>query len=307
MTWHKYKVCYRASSPVHLGYHPVTKGIVTARTRYFVPARTHWGAYVSALGLGGSDQAFAELAGSTQNEYRFSCLFPAIRREPTDAGVPAYYLPRLSKPSRADRPSPIHLVPEWCYGEVGDDALSISESELRAEWLDSRMSTATRQGTAEHGSLHEIELLLPIGRETRRSLYFIGVMWSKTGSPPRLPETILFGGERNYGFGTCRSHSRDWDDRWDGLLAAFPDNPTSFRWGLKRPLLGHLELSPEYGWRGSVEVLSGREVTDGASGARHGVAHAHGLCLSPGGELTHTRKDYQFEVSEKGIWHSVGS
>jgi hypothetical protein len=256
--WNRFPVCLELLSPLHIGFLPNTVGTVSAPTRLYVPGKNVWAAVTAAL---------AERMFDSPGPQDFAVVGADLR----NAAVFSYFY--LCDGERVFTPS--YSTGELRWGELQD-------CDFRAIFLHSRISTQIAgTGTAEDGSLHEIEFIRQrIGSPITgaRPSLLCGVIWlqeqstlagvpleiehelpvlSRGKSKLPLLEEIVLGGERNYGFGrvhrlrTSQTIARQLEDLWPA------DYPASFL--LNGPLAAHSAYMREISFKGEIEIVASRE------------------------------------------------
>ena len=174
------KVVYKQVQPIYIGYK--SHGIIN-ETRVFIPGITMWGALTNAFGKENNwDKDKYE-----QNKAYFeniTCFYPMI-----DNAV---------------------LYPRFKNGEfyLG----FCNEKEFRYEYIDTYISTAINPATlnAKDKSLHEIDIILPQGKEDKKQLYWVGYV--KTNK--EIPNEVYVGGDSRYGLGLMRLEGKPKDENY---------------------------------------------------------------------------------------------
>lgn len=255
--WIRIPVCFELLSPMHIGFLPNAAGTVVAPTRPYVPGKNLWGAVTASLAERMFDSPRPENFAAVGGDLRRSAIF-------------SYFY--LSDGEQI-------FVPSYETGELSWAGLS--DSEFRARFIESRMSTQiSKNGAAQDGSLHEIEFVRHrVGSPATgtKPTLLCGVVWVARdgkiaderleieGASPvrlvgksRLPlfADLTVGGERNYGFGRVRC-VRTPDNLGKKLEAIWPAEFSRF--GLKGPLLGHSTFSENLSFKGLVEIVASRE------------------------------------------------
>lgn len=296
-TWRRLPICFEGLSPIHIGFLPKGRGTVVAPTRPYVPGKNLWGAITASLVPRLYDAPkpvdFAAVGGDVRQCLGFSYFY-------------------LSDGERVFTPSYESGSLRWA---------GLPDSELRAAFLDSRLSTQISEtGAAEDGGLHEIEFIRhrigsPVAGAGKVSL--CGVAWVKVDGAIAgksllvedgrlrlvdgkgridLLDGLTVGGERNYGFGRIRfSHlSNHLKQKLEQMWRSEPDTPFI----LNRPLLGHAEYRQDAPFKGQVEIIASREYpigrnrsyeAPGAVIATRGHYFAPGTYLSAECQATYDR------------------
>jgi len=177
------KVIYKQIQPIHIGYG--NYGVIN-ETRIFIPGITMWGALTNAFGK--EKNWTNEDYQKEENKKLFeniTCFYPMI-----DSAV---LYPRFENGEFY-----------FCEYDLNnkkfvDKGYKISEKEFRYEYIDTYVSTAINPTTlnAKDESLHEIDIILPQGKEDKKQLYWVGYV----NSSKKIPREIYVGGDSRYGFG----------------------------------------------------------------------------------------------------------
>lgn len=256
MTWERLVLCFELLSPFHIGFLPNRPGTVVARTRPYVPGKNLWGAVTARL----TPRVWS---APTAADYRR--VGESLKRQ-----VVFSYLCVSDGTSL--------FTPD--YGTNGLSWGGLSDRDFRARFISSQVSTAIekRSGGAKDNSLHEIEFVRhrvgSPGKPSERVL-LVGMVWLRQGGDGDLElsqhgssvvvnesdifESILVGGERNYGFGRLQRVTAP------KVLAAavetlwpWPD-PATATWESGGPLPAHAPYQPDRTFRGEIEIIAGRE------------------------------------------------
>jgi len=259
--WTRYLLAYRLLSPLHVGYR---KSGNLMQTRPYVLAKTLWGAItahgVRMNGWGKGDYGIA--GDAVKSNLRVPYLFPALR---------------MSNPPKLKR----------CISLDGF-TLFIPPLDALGEYLllDSYASTAIGDGrTAEHESLHEVEMIAPRTRPLQGTplkgcgedgaddigaqVYLVGELYVSDGANESLKgwqdvlTRLQLGGERRYGWGRVELESLT--PREDTSI-----NPTITLSKKDKWTLAHVRLDSEKVLEhldGRVEVLVGWERSTSDSGS----------------------------------------
>jgi hypothetical protein len=282
MSWRCYRLHYRAESPIQIGWHKLGQII---RTRYYVPARNLWGAWVAAWAReyeGGWDKGknpYSEADKSLGEWLRFTPLFAM-----DDDGE--WLRPRYNPD-----------LEELKYG-------SLRQPEFESKYVHGIASTAIAPSNlaADDGTLHEKEYLY--ARKLNLGMYvFVG----HGGELDKLLAVIRrfsTGGGINYGYGRLR------------LLNDPPEEESSELFGAYRLEAGGecvvsgkanaaiASFVPEASGaplQGEVELLSGREWAERGSGQSVRQPKAYWV---PGSVM---RTDYRFQINHQGYWCTPGA
>ncbi|MGQ9720276.1 MAG: RAMP superfamily CRISPR-associated protein [Candidatus Jordarchaeum sp.] len=254
-------VAFTLKSPVHIGYLP-NKGSVIASTRYYIPSKNIWGAITKRatekLFDNPKTREYRNVGKEVMKNFRFSYFY--IYDGET------IYLPAYT-----------------------DEGIKYGDKNIRDfehNFIGSRVLTAMdhEKGTAKYGSFHEIEFIKNKFRDEGgniRITKLIGCIWGKKGC--KLPaengekevkmgngifvdeinliETLILGGEQNYGFGVVELESV-------GTETKFPIEDNIDRDYVKikvyknEPILSHFEYDRGICFKGEVELLGGRGYFD---------------------------------------------
>ena len=287
MKWQMYIATYELRSPLHIGYHKVGN---LQRTRTYIPARNLWGAVTEALTRRGF-----YTTGAPQGDYqkigewvKAHCAFGYWFIWENDAPLCPHYEGNCLK-----------------YGPL-------TATELERRYLDAHVTTALDAATtsAQAGSLHEVEFIMPYNREGVRTqvsgwVFLEETAWSLLGTESKwraFLETLQVGGERRYGFGQLRLTE---------LELKAESNLEKLEWMLDAgrpcievlpgcPLLAHTLITGVEA-RGDIEPLVGRETHNSHTFGR--VLTSSRVCWTPGSVLTSPAR---LEIHQDGYWrHTV--
>ncbi|MBN1138086.1 MAG: hypothetical protein JXM73_15970 [Anaerolineae bacterium] len=287
MTWQVFKVVFRLRSPMHIGR--VKIGNIQ-RTRPYVTGRVLWGALTERLTR---DQAQKDGGPASA-----SGLYQAMGKRVNQELAFTYLYPTVHDDGQIDL---------WPW----DDGFA-------PRFLSSYASTALAypQQSADEGTLHEIECLVPHTVGAGDRVYLAGYVFAQP-QPGALDwqaalKRLQMGGERGYGWGwvTPVGDPTPWDDQ-----ALFGDMVTveaNGAWPVlrvnqeKAVLLAHtLADGAGAGIAGEVEPLLGRVVdpSEGPLGGRFGVRLSDAqICFAPGATVP---QDARFSVGPYGVWTRV--
>jgi len=183
VTWTAEPVLYRLRSPLHVGYRPW--GTV-ALTRYYVPARNIWAAFVDAYvrRVGGD---YEKVGGDFKKDFRYGYFFVA---RPGAGGLTVF-------------------TPAYRGGGLEFGGLDVRQFERR--FIGSRPATAITPdlNAAAEGTLREVEYISPRTKDATGDLQdtlLAGVIWHQGGGLVYEEHDLkdfplVAGGERTYGFG----------------------------------------------------------------------------------------------------------
>ena len=174
---------FKQLQSIHLGIRGYG---VLSETRIFITGQTMWGALTNTYGK--SKKWSNGDFGDNENKKIFetvTCFYPSFSENYNKV-----------------------MLPKFKNGEfyLGGH----SEKKFRNEFVDSFISTAIQPVslTAKDESLHEIEVILPKGKENKKQLYWSGLLWIKKDIKEdflKEKETeIIVGGDSRYGLGRLR-------------------------------------------------------------------------------------------------------
>jgi len=275
MTWTINRVLLRLRSPMHIGWNKVGN---VQRTRSYVTGRVLWGALTERVtrdeakdkGPATDSRLYAEVGKTINGQLAFSYFYPTT-----------------------DPDGEVRLWP-W-------------HDDFRRLHLSTYASTALAypEQSADEGTLHEVECLVPQTMNGGDQVYLSGYVLALDDAPPW--ESALWrlqlGGERGYGWGrvepvTEPSAGRDLfgyklDLNADRPIVHIPENGVL----LAHTLAAGLEPA---GVSGRIEPLVGRVTNrEGHFGGRLTSAQ---ICLTPG---TRTLRPITLQIGAYGIWEAV--
>ena len=278
MTWKTYRLALRLHSPLHVGQGKVGN---VQRTRPYVTGRVLWGALTERLtrddahgkGPATDSERYREMGKRVHNTLAFTYLYPT-----TD---------------------PAGAVDFWPWNDG-----------FRARFLSTYASTALTypQQSADEGSLHEVECLVPHTMDEGKPVYLVGYLFARDDAPDwrSALRRLQMGGERGYGWGRVEPKATDMVDGQallGGLYAVEPDAwPPVLVAQENAPLLAHA-LTADFDAEqvnGVVEPLVGREThPDGRFGVQISPAR---ICYAPGGQV---KAGSRFQIGPYGVWKAV--
>ncbi|MBW2065301.1 MAG: hypothetical protein JRJ03_10265 [Deltaproteobacteria bacterium] len=262
-----FPIVFELQSPLHIGYLPNRPGTVLAPTRYYVPKKNLWGAVTSALTpklhTNPSPEHYRRIGEEIKDAISFSYFYLSDGKE--------IFIPQ--------------------YRDEGLFWGNLSASEFERKFIHSRVSTKiSSRGSAEDGTLHEIEYILNqiIGEDGEfLPVFLVGSINIREGASVdgklinekniQLDDIPIFddlavGGERNYGFGRMKridsdrlgkiqNTVKDWErlqlsEKNKGKKAFLVTMDSTDKWYY---LLEHIPYNPSYRFKGDVEILAGRE------------------------------------------------
>ncbi len=282
MSWTTYRLVLHLRSPLHIGRGKVGN---VQRTRPYVTGRVLWGALTERLtrdaapGPATDSALYRTMGDRVHDTLAFTYLYPTT-----------------------EQTGEIELWP-W-------------DDDFRPRFLSAYASTALTypQQSAEEGSLHEIECIVPHTVDTGQAVYLSGYLFARDDAPSweSALHRLQMGGERGYGWGWVEPIATDVVDGhslFGGLYTVEPDarRPVLVA-GADAPLLAHAlaadfdkgkEHRATNGVRGVIEPLVGREThADGRSGVRVGPAI---ICYAPGSRV---QAGVRFRIGPYGVWQS---
>lgn len=287
MSWTVFRLVFRLESPLHMGWR---KAGNLQQTRRYVTGRAWWGCCTSSLARVLDSSDYAGLGNLVRDHLLFGYFYPA---------------------TTVDEP----LLPRWENGHLHFGGWRMDEFDSR--FLSSLASTAIdrRVGSAEEGSLHEVEYLASssIGGEP---VLLVGHLFARECDVlsvsdgdlvvcgRRLFAEVLpvaqIGGEQRYGFGRLlleRGETRQVEDVFGLPIDAGGPRPrVNVPEG--RSLLAHTRVDGLEA-TGDVEPLVSREWDE-----EHGPGRRTRLlavCYAPGA-VTHA--NVTLSVGAFGIWES---
>jgi len=275
MTWKTYRVVLRLRLPLHIGQAKVGN---VQRTRPYVTGRVLWGALTERLtrdraqgqGPATDSQQYARVGDEVHERLAFTYLYPTIRQDGT-----------------------VELWP-W------DDG-------FRFRYLSTYASTALTypQQSADEGTLHEVECIVPHTLDDGAPVYLTGYVFEQDDAPgwKSALKRLQLGGERGYGWGWAEpvDEPASWDGKplFGGAYSVKPRAwPPVLTAGKKARLLAHtLAADFETGVEGRIEPLVGRE-TDPKG--RFGVQVSSAcICYAPGARV---EEAIEIQIGPYGVW-----
>ncbi len=279
MSWRAYRLLFRVLSPIHIGFERIGN---LQRTRPYVLGRNLWAAAAAKMVLEGRAADYEQARSALTERYRFGYLFPTL----LDQTV---------------------FAPYYC-----DEGLffgldqRIRQREFEYRFLSSTAHTALNPASrsAEEGSLHEVECLLPRTRPDGRPTYLTGVLFAQTGTSEdtlrSLFDDLQVGGERTYGMGRLRLESAEATEKdlFPGFVVdlrqatpiARGQGPIPAHWLICGAEAGGL------GVKGEIEILIGRDTRDSGYGVSLTKPAA---CWCPGSVPDSARS---FRILPQGLW-----
>uniref|UniRef100_A0A7C3UP78 CRISPR type III-associated protein domain-containing protein n=1 Tax=candidate division WOR-3 bacterium TaxID=2052148 RepID=A0A7C3UP78_UNCW3 len=284
MNWQIYKLLYRIESPIHIGFHKL--GYV-ARTRYYIPGRTMWGAGAEAL---------AQKIGTIRNRKIDDSLYRTAQDFFKKQAIFAYfYLQEKEK----------IFLPRYTEEGIRFGDIPIEEFELKYITSFGKTAIEPKSLTAEEGSLYEIEFIKPLP-----DLYLTGYLFLKENaqfenenvsweegeiSLKEIISSLSIGGERRYGFGRIRLVKSEKIENSKinlfGIRVELEPNQEiiKFTFPENNPLFAHLAIegTEEIKIKGDIEPLVGREFAfekNGKIGFGQYISQAQ-ICWVPGSIL----------------------
>lgn len=296
MTWQCWQLTYEVKSPLHIGYQTIGN---IQRTRYYIPGKNFWGVATSRITLFLKLSDFQSTGEFVRDNIRFGYFYPALS---------------------PDKP----LLPR--FTDIGWEYGSASQDKFESDFISSFAGTAISSNTnsAEEGSLHEVEYIVPYHRRDKLPVLFTGHLFLKENATYQgklfgwdngdvilrdILNEFSIGGERRYGFGSLKLKDKDdkriIDNRlWNGWeIKLDGDMPLLSTQKEKEPILAHC-LAESVEADGNIEPLVGREWVNKETnsvyiGAGQKVARL-GICWIPGSLLKN--KTTIFKIGAFGIW-----
>ena len=264
--WTLYQVSLQVLSPIHIGWKKTSN---LQQTRYYVPAKTIWGALTARITRDQNSSDYKGIGEKINGYLKFSYFYPS------------------------DNDSKVNEFP-W-------------EDNNRFTWkyIGSYQSAALENKTAVEGMLHETEYILPRTREWQQ-VFLIGYVIERNGSTidwkAALPK-IQIGGERGYGWGrvTIKKEPNVCNTFFDYEFDSSQIEPV-----VKVPndnfILAHAcaeqQEKSEPQIEGNIEPFVGRITTDnGKFGDQFSKAS---ICWVPGSRVV--KSDMNFKILEYGLW-----
>jgi len=281
MKWRVYQVVFRLRSPLHIGCGKVGN---LQRTRLYVTGRVLWGALTMRLtrdeasgrGPATDSRDYQHVGSRVHQSLAFTYLYPTT-----------------------DENGSVGLWP-W------DDG-------FRPRFLSTYASTALTypQQSADEGTLHEVECVVPNTMDTGSPVHLAGYVFEREDAPPwkAALHRLQLGGERGYGWGRVEplQDPEPWKKQslFGGQYTIGSDDwPPVLKVEGGACLLAHT-LAADFGPHkavsdvdGQIEPLVGRE-TDPSDG-RFGVQLSQArICYAPGAQVT---QETRFAIGPYGIW-----
>ena len=280
MNWQCFRITFELLSPLHIGFHKVGS---VQRTRHYVPARNLLASTAESFVRSGLlAPSYGGALCWVQEHLAFSYFF-------VDEGQ--------------------ELMPH--YTDEGLKYGGLCQECFDRRYISAHVTTAidASVGSAEDGSLHEVEFISPhilddaphfTRTQMTGHIFVRDDAWKSAGEETALKSRLAelqVGGERRYGFGRLR------------LAGCKPSNSicgTALTLGTPRPrlqlakdscFLAHVPVGGVPA-RGMVEPLVGR-VTQADSSTYGRRLTRSGICWVPGSVSEAART---FEFAEEGIW-----
>ena len=244
MSWKLYRLIYSPEGPVHIGYHKL--GFIQ-RTRYYIPARNIWGAITSnltkAIHQAPNRDDYSNMGNEVSENVLISYFYPTFNEDGSNPIIPRYTCTGIR------------------YG-------SFSEDQFERIFIRSFVQTAIEplSMTAEDGSLHETEFIMPNVKYHReaRPIYYVGYIlikdeWRKKDECLDVLDEISVGGERRYGFGRlkCIEKSIPEENKLFSCKLEYKDSDPLLIIPKGEPIPAHLVADPELKIQGDLEPLVG--------------------------------------------------
>lgn len=284
MACNMYRVVLRLRSPLHIGRGKVGN---VQRTHGYVTGRVLWGALTERLtrdaarGPATDSQLYQKMGEMVHDSLAFTYFYATTDKEGGTAGP-------------------------WPW-----------EDDFRSRFLSTYASTALTypQQSAEEGSLHEVECIVPKALDGGADVYLTGYVFEGEDAPDwqSALQRLQIGGERGYGWGWVQpvKPPAPWDGQplFDGRYTVEPDIwPPVLVAKEDTRLLAHA-LAADFDEEhkavsevdGAVEPLVGRETHP--ENGRFGVWISPArVCYVPGGKVG---SGARFRVGPYGVWEAV--
>jgi len=283
MSWKCFDLTFSIKSPIHIGYRKI--GLLQ-RTRYYIPGKNLWAALTakmtSVLRNSPSGSDYKNIGNFIRENMIFSYFY--LQKDKKS------YLPEFIKGKG--------LV----YGNLLQD-------EFERRFITSIPSTAIDHeiGSAEYGSLHEIEVITGGDKEDKKPVDLGGhlfvreqenlassdndIIFESESIVRVLGDGIFVGGERSYGFGKICLEKIQKAKNSEYEL----ENEVFIKLGKGDHIRAHLEVAKNVRLKGEIEAFSGREWGDEGSGRKKSKPLAAWV---PGSIAI---DDYRLKVTEFGI------
>lgn len=265
--WHAYKLIYQAVSPISIGYYKL--GFIE-RTRYYIPGMSIWGAITANLAR------YLELDCTNHLERHYEEIGTQLLNKYI---LVSYFYPALRDNSLRFRP----LVPKFTDNGLSFGEYSIKEFERLFIRSFGQTAIEPKYYTAEEGSLHEIEFIIPNIEEgnEQKKVYFLGYIFIKDEARYRektvgfdksdskeiklkdVISEIFVGKDRGYGFGrlvlsSYRKINPSEDYLFDYLQLNLSGEKVEIKIKKGEPIPAHLPFSTNIRIKGDIEPLVAR-------------------------------------------------
>jgi hypothetical protein len=287
MNWKCFDLTFNIKSAIHIGYRKI--GLLQL-TRYYVPGKNLWAALTARM---------TPILRNSPSRLDYEEIGVLLRKNTIFS---YFYLQNDVK----------LLTPKFKEGKgllYGD----FFQDEFEQRFIASIPSTAIEHemGSAEYGSLHEIEVITGGDKETGNPVYLCGHLFVKDQENLNfqendislesksiiqiLKEGVLVGGERSYGFGKIclkefhETRSSEYELKNEILVTL----------GAGTPIQAHLKVTEGVSLKGEVEAFSGRKW--GAKGS--GREKSKPLIAWIPGSIA--EENYQLKIGEFGVLEST--
>lgn len=285
MTWHTYRIVFRLRSPLHIGCGKIGN---LQRTRLYVTGRVLWGALTQRLtrdaesGPATNPRLYQAMGERVHNQLAFTYFFPTT-----------------------DEEGCISLWP-WDKG-------------FRSRFMSSWASTALKhpQRSADEGTLHEVECIVPHTIDTDQPVYLTGYMFARADAPDwqSVLHRLQLGGEQGYGWGKIDPAQPpqlwsgeplfEWytieSDTWPPILQAGEEALLPAHALAANFLEAGSMREAVTGVKGSIEPVVGRE-THPKNGRRGVWISQARICYPPGSRVP---VGTRLQVGPFGIWEAA--
>ncbi|WNY26320.1 RAMP superfamily CRISPR-associated protein [Methanolapillus ohkumae] len=270
--WTAYQVSFQMLAPMHIGYRKIGN---LQQTRYYVPARTLWGALTAQMTrefTSAKKKDYEDIGKAIDENLRFSYFYPS------------------------EESNKLNLFP---WGNT--------KSEFEWTFISSQMSTSIKGETksSEDGLLHETEFILPISRNGKQ-VYLNGYVFEKNDNSDQIISkwkeqlsNIQLGGERGYGWGRVKVDEKTILECSEVFNFETQLNQTEdpiIKLNKDCIIMSHVRFNSE-DFEGKAEMFASRKTTDGS---KHGNAFEEMIyCWQPGTKIS---KDMGFKFVSQKLW-----
>jgi hypothetical protein len=283
MSWQCFQLTFELFSPLHIGFHKVGS---VQRTRHYIPARNLLASSAETFVRSGLlHHSYQDALRWVQEHLTFSYFF-------VDEGQ--------------------ELVPT--YTNEGLKYGDLSRECFEHRYISARVTTAIEAstGSAEDGSLHEVEFISPHTLDARQNptttrmsgyMFVTDEAWETMGNETALKTRLTelqVGGERRYGFGRLRLAGCKPSTGICGIPLTHGTPRPQVQLADNSRFLAHVP-SGGVRARGMIEPLVGR-VTQADSRTYGRTLTRSGICWAPGSICEEAGV---FEFAEEGVWTRI--